>query len=92
MMVRGPQAYLLPPASQESHHATLIQAGALYLLDMRSVPDREVRTWLEVAHCFRDFGADHVEGGGYQPLSLTRWFDVLNQIERLSPTHLLPKE
>ena len=82
MMVRGPQAYPLPPASQESFHATLTQAGALYLLDMRSVPDREVRTWLEGPHRGRRLSAPFVH----------QVFDVLIQLDRLSPTHLLPKE
>jgi erythromycin esterase len=92
VLVRGPQAYPLPPARQESYHATLSRAGVLYLLDVRSVPAGAVRTWLEGPHPFRDFGAEHIEGGGYQPLSLTRWFDVLIHLEHLSPTHLLPKE
>ncbi|HZR41587.1 MAG TPA: erythromycin esterase family protein [Ktedonobacteraceae bacterium] len=90
--VIGPrQAYTLVPASQESYEHTLTRAGKLYLLDLRSVPVGEVSAWLDGPHPFRDFGAIHIEEGRYRNLSLTRWFDVLVHIGKISPTQLLPK-
>jgi erythromycin esterase-like protein len=85
------QAYTLAPARQESYHHTLSRAGKLYLLDLRSVLVGEVRAWLDGPHLFRDFGGEHIEEGGYCNLSLTRWFDVLLHIEKISPTKLLRK-
>jgi erythromycin esterase len=87
----GRQAYTLVEARQESYHHTLTRAGKLYLLDVRSVPTGEVSAWLDGPHPFRDFGAEHVDEGGYTKLSLSKRFDVLVHIEKISPTQLLPK-
>lgn len=84
------RVHLIGPAHPESYPAELHQAGSLYLLDLRHLPAGEAGSWLTGPHPFRDFGAEHIEDGGYHTLSLPAWFDVLLHIESISPTHLLP--
>jgi erythromycin esterase len=88
------QSCTIQPAAVGSYHDTLAKAGRNYFLDVRVAPPvGEIHTWLEGPHPFRDFGAGHPsdDSHSYLDLSLEKWFDVLIEIQTISPSHRRPK-
>jgi erythromycin esterase len=92
VLPRQIRVHTIVPASQESYHSTLAKAGQLYLLDLRSLPAGEVSDWFDGPQAFRDYGAEHMaDDDNYQDVSLSAWFDAIIQVDKISPTQLLPR-
>ena len=83
----------ITPAIEGSSNALLRKVQGPYLLDLRSAPSGEVRDWFDQRHPTRTFGGGHVsDEGDYANSVLSECFDVLIEIERISPSQLLESE
>lgn len=87
------QPYSIKPAIEGSSNALFNKVEGPYLLDLRSAPAGEAREWIQQRHPTMTYGGGHEsDEGDYGNPVLSECFDVIIQIEKISPSQLLASD
>ena len=86
------QPFVVQPARGGSYNEILARVGSCYLVDLRAVPEGEVKSLLVGPRLFRLFDTDYCsdEQRFYHSVSLLEWYDVIVHIHKISPSRLFP--